>query len=154
MGTLLRSELFRIRKRPQSWLMLALAALFVAFIYGGMTVGTFFASPQNADDLRETLAFDHLRDFGEIEMPAVRSAGDGPVARPDVDLDGIETIGAGPGDEIGERHRLDADERGESDLHESAINSIGSCAERAGKRAYGCPGRRLMLLLLRRGCGA
>jgi ABC-type transport system involved in multi-copper enzyme maturation permease subunit len=64
MGTLLRSELFRIRKRPQSWLMLALAALFVAFIYGGMTVGTFFASPQNADDLRETLAFDHLRDFG------------------------------------------------------------------------------------------
>lgn len=64
MGTLLRSELFRIRKRPQSWLMLALAALFLALIYGGMTVGTFFASARNADDLRETLAFDQLRDFG------------------------------------------------------------------------------------------
>jgi len=64
MGTLLRSELFRIRKRPQSWLMLVLAAVFVALIYGGMTVGTFFANAQNATDLRETLAFDNLRDFG------------------------------------------------------------------------------------------
>ncbi|HWK80988.1 MAG TPA: hypothetical protein VNP95_09465, partial [Thermomicrobiales bacterium] len=60
MGTLLRSELFRIRKRPQSWLMLVLAAVFVALIYGGMTVGTFFANAQNATDLRETLAFDNL----------------------------------------------------------------------------------------------
>lgn len=64
MGTLLRSELFRIRKRPQSWLMLVLAAVFVALIYGGMTVGTFFANAQNATDLRETLAFDNLRSFG------------------------------------------------------------------------------------------
>ncbi|MGN6030250.1 MAG: ABC transporter permease subunit [Thermomicrobiales bacterium] len=64
MGTLLRSELFRIRKRPQSWLMLVLAAVFVALIYGGMTVGTFFASTNNADDLRETIAFDKLRTFG------------------------------------------------------------------------------------------
>ncbi|MGC4106315.1 MAG: ABC transporter permease subunit [Thermomicrobiales bacterium] len=64
MGTLLRSELFRVRKRPQSWLMLALATLFVALIYGGMTVGTFFANSGNANDLRETIAFDKLREFG------------------------------------------------------------------------------------------
>lgn len=64
MGTLLHSELFRIRKRPQSWLMLVLATLFVALIYAGMTVGTFFANARNADDLRNTIAFDHLREFG------------------------------------------------------------------------------------------
>ncbi|MGC4193255.1 MAG: ABC transporter permease subunit [Thermomicrobiales bacterium] len=64
MGTMLRSELFRVRKRPQSWLMLALATLFVALIYGGMTVGTFFANSSNANDLRETIAFDKLREFG------------------------------------------------------------------------------------------
>lgn len=64
MGSLLRSELFRIRKRPQSWLMLALATLFVALIYGGMTIGTFFANGGDANDLRETIAFNDLRDFG------------------------------------------------------------------------------------------
>jgi len=64
MGTLLQSELFRIRKRPQSWLMLILAALFVAGIYGAMAIGTFFANDANAADLREQLAFDKLREFG------------------------------------------------------------------------------------------
>lgn len=64
MGNLLRSELFRIRKRPQSWLMLALATLFVALIYGGMTIGTFFANAENADDLRKTISFTDLREFG------------------------------------------------------------------------------------------
>lgn len=64
MGSLLRSELFRVRKRPQSWLMPILATVFMAIIYGGLVIGTHFANARNAQDLREAVQFDHLRAVG------------------------------------------------------------------------------------------
>lgn len=53
-----------MRRRPQSWLLIILAAVFVGLIYGGMTIGTFFASETNAVDLKKNLALPDIRDFG------------------------------------------------------------------------------------------
>jgi ABC-2 type transport system permease protein len=64
MLTLLRSELFRLRKRPQSWLLLGIAFLLTALVYAGMTVGARATSGQDQIDLRETLTFAELPDFG------------------------------------------------------------------------------------------
>lgn len=65
MINLLRSELFRLRHRPQSWLLVVIASLFMALIYGGLTVGTFFTSSE-ADkvDLEDQLRLTNIREFG------------------------------------------------------------------------------------------
>jgi ABC-2 type transport system permease protein len=61
---LLKSELFRMRRRPQSWLLIAIAALMVGLFYGGFAIGSFFASPANAVDLKNNLQFSEIRQFG------------------------------------------------------------------------------------------
>jgi len=64
MLNLLKSELFRMRKRPQTWLLLVVAALFMALFYGGPTVATFFANDANAADLKQNISLVDIRDFG------------------------------------------------------------------------------------------
>ncbi len=61
---LLQSELFRMRRRPQSWLLIVIAALLVGLFYGGFTIGSFFANAQNAADLKKNLIFPELRTVG------------------------------------------------------------------------------------------
>jgi len=61
---LLKSELFRLRRRPQSWLLIVIAALLVGVFYGGFTIGSFFANATNAADLKKELTFSHVREFG------------------------------------------------------------------------------------------
>lgn len=61
---LFQSELFRLRKRPQSWLLLGIAFLLTALVYGGMTVGARLTSGEEQADLQETLTFSQLSDFG------------------------------------------------------------------------------------------
>ncbi|HVL22548.1 MAG TPA: ABC transporter permease [Thermomicrobiales bacterium] len=61
---LLRSELFRMRKRAQSWILIVIAFLLTGLFYGGFTIGAMVSSGQNAADLKEPLPFDQLTDFG------------------------------------------------------------------------------------------
>jgi len=61
---LLKSELFRMRKRPQSWLLIVIAAVLVGLFYGGFTIGSFFANAHNAADLKRNLIFPELRTVG------------------------------------------------------------------------------------------
>jgi ABC-type transport system involved in multi-copper enzyme maturation permease subunit len=64
MLNLLRSELFRLRKRPQSWMLLGIAFLLTAFVYGGFVVGARVSTGQERADLQEALTFPELPDFG------------------------------------------------------------------------------------------
>lgn len=61
---LLRSELFRLRKRPQTWLLLFIAFALTALLYAGFAVGSRVTDPQDADELRDVLTFPSLDDFG------------------------------------------------------------------------------------------
>ena len=61
---LLKSELFRLRKRPQSWLLLVIAFLLVGLFYGGFTIGALVTAGTDAADLREPLPFSELPNFG------------------------------------------------------------------------------------------
>lgn len=61
---LLRSELFRLRKRPQTWLLLLIAFGLTALVYGGFVVGARVTDPQDADDFRDVLTFAEMPDFG------------------------------------------------------------------------------------------
>ena len=64
MYQLLQSELFRLRKRMQSWLLLVIAFVLVALFYGGFTIGAMVSTGQQKADLRKPLPFDQLSDFG------------------------------------------------------------------------------------------
>jgi ABC-2 type transport system permease protein len=64
MLNLLSSELFRLRKRPQTWLLLGIAFLLTALVYGGFVVGSRVTSGQDRLDLSEVLMFSQLTDFG------------------------------------------------------------------------------------------
>lgn len=64
MLNLLNSELFRLRKRPQTWLLLGIAFLLTALVYGGFVVGARVTSGQDQLDLSEVLTFPNLSDFG------------------------------------------------------------------------------------------
>ncbi len=64
MTPLLTSELFRIRRRPQSWVLLVIAAVLVALFYGGFAIGSFFANASDEADLKKQLTFAELRNFG------------------------------------------------------------------------------------------
>lgn len=61
---LLRSELFRLRKRPQSWMLLVIAFLMTAFLYGGMVIAARVTSGEEQADLQQLLMFSELPDFG------------------------------------------------------------------------------------------
>lgn len=61
---LFRSELFRLRKRPQTWLLLLIAFGLTAFMYGGFVIGSRVTDGQDSADLREVLQFSSLPDFG------------------------------------------------------------------------------------------
>lgn len=61
---LFRSELFRLRKRPQTWLLLLVAFLLTAMLYAGFAIGARVTDPQDADDFRDVLTFSNLDDFG------------------------------------------------------------------------------------------
>jgi len=61
---LLRSELFRMRKRAQSWILIVIAFLLTGLFYGGFTVGSLVTGGQDATDLQEPLPFTELPDFG------------------------------------------------------------------------------------------
>lgn len=61
---LLRSELFRLRRRPQTWLLLLIAFGLTALVYGGFVLGARVTDPQDADDFRDVLTFAEMPDFG------------------------------------------------------------------------------------------
>lgn len=64
MYRLLQSELFRLRKRTQSWFLIIIAFILVGLFYGGFTIGSMVTSGQDSLDLQEPLPFDQLSDFG------------------------------------------------------------------------------------------
>lgn len=61
---LLRSELFRLRKRPQTWLLLLIAFALTAMLYAGFAVGSRVTDPQDSAELKDVLTFPSLDDFG------------------------------------------------------------------------------------------
>ena len=61
---LLRSELFRLRKRPQAWLLLLIAFILTATLYAGFAIGSRVADPQDRAELVDVLVFPSLDDFG------------------------------------------------------------------------------------------
>lgn len=64
MMQLLKSELFRLRKRAQSWILLAIAFALTVLFYAGFVIGSMVTSGTDSSDLKEPLAFSELSDFG------------------------------------------------------------------------------------------
>lgn len=64
MFNILSSELFRLRKRSQSWVLLVIAIALVALIYGGFVLAGLLTSGQESQDLREQATFTNFSDFG------------------------------------------------------------------------------------------
>ena len=62
MLNLLSSELFRLRKRPQTWLLLGIAFLLTALVYGGFVIGSRVTSGQDRLDMREVRAWERFRE--------------------------------------------------------------------------------------------
>lgn len=61
---LLQSELFRLRKRPQTWLLLFIGFLLTALVYGGFVVGALLTSGSDQNEFQQVLTFAELPDFG------------------------------------------------------------------------------------------
>lgn len=64
MFNLLSSELFRLRKRRQSWILFGLAVALIGLIYGGFVVAGLATSGQESQDLREQATFESFAEFG------------------------------------------------------------------------------------------
>lgn len=64
MFKLLSSEIFRLRKRSQSWILFVIAAALVALIYGGFVLAGLLTSGQESADLREQATFSNFSEFG------------------------------------------------------------------------------------------
>lgn len=64
MFNLLSSELFRLRKRSQSWILFVIAVLLIALIYGGFVMAGLLTSGQDSIDLRQQATFSSFEDFG------------------------------------------------------------------------------------------
>lgn len=64
MINLLSSELFRLRKRSQSWLLFIISAALVALVYGGFVVAGLLTSGQESIDLRQQATFESFEDLG------------------------------------------------------------------------------------------
>lgn len=61
---LLRSELFRLRRRPQTWLLLVIAFALTTLVYGGFVIGARVTDSQDANGFQNALTFAELPDFG------------------------------------------------------------------------------------------
>lgn len=64
MFNLLSSELFRLRKRSQSWILFGIAVALIALIYGGFVIAGLATSGQESADLREQATFSNFAEFG------------------------------------------------------------------------------------------
>lgn len=64
MFNILSSELFRMRKRSQSWVLFVIALALVALIYGGFVLAGLLTSGQESQDLREQATFSNFSEFG------------------------------------------------------------------------------------------
>lgn len=64
MFNLLSSELFRMRKRSQSWILFVIATVLIALIYGGFVLAALLTSGQESQDLREQATFSNFSEFG------------------------------------------------------------------------------------------
>ena len=64
MLNLLSSELFRMRKRAQSWVLLLISVVLIGLIYGGFVVAALLTSGQESADLREQARFANFAEFG------------------------------------------------------------------------------------------
>lgn len=61
---LLASELFRMRKRAQSWILIAITIVLTALVYGGFAIAARVNSGSDADSMREEVTFSSFQDFG------------------------------------------------------------------------------------------
>lgn len=61
---LLQSELFRLRKRAQSWILFVIAVALTGLIYGGFAIAARVSSGQDAASMRDDVSFSSLNDFG------------------------------------------------------------------------------------------
>lgn len=64
MFNLLSSEIFRLRKRSQSWILFVIAVLLIGLIYGGFVMAGLLTSGQESQDLREQATFTNFAEFG------------------------------------------------------------------------------------------
>lgn len=64
MFNLLSSELFRMRKRAQSWILFVISILLTALIYGGFVIAARINTGPDAADMRQTATFSDYSDFG------------------------------------------------------------------------------------------
>ncbi len=64
MLNLLSSEIFRMRKRAQSWILFVIATLLIGLIYGGFVLAGLLTSGQESQDLREQATFTNFSEFG------------------------------------------------------------------------------------------
>lgn len=64
MFNLLSSELFRMRKRAQSWILFLISILLTGLIYGGFVIAARINTGPDAADMRETATFAEYSGFG------------------------------------------------------------------------------------------
>lgn len=64
MLNLLSSELFRMRKRLQSWLLFVIAVLLTALVYGGFVIAARVNTGPDAASMRQTATFSDYDEFG------------------------------------------------------------------------------------------
>ncbi len=64
MLNLLSSELFRMRKRSQSWVLFVIAVGLIGLIYGGFVVAALTTRGRESADLREQATFTNFAEFG------------------------------------------------------------------------------------------
>ncbi|MCA9833150.1 MAG: ABC transporter permease [Thermomicrobiales bacterium] len=64
MINLLSSELFRMRKRAQSWLLIAITFALTALIYGGFAIAAKVNSGPDAQNMRNNVTFESFHDMG------------------------------------------------------------------------------------------
>jgi ABC-2 type transport system permease protein len=64
MSHLLRSELFRLRKRSQSWLMFVIGIALTALFYGAFVIAYFALSGQDKIDMQEGLRLSDVQENG------------------------------------------------------------------------------------------
>lgn len=63
MFDLLNSEIFRLRKRPQSWMLVAIAAALSALIYFGFAIAARFSDDSGSSSMRSDATFDGFESF-------------------------------------------------------------------------------------------
>ncbi len=69
MGNLLKSEVFRSRKRAQTWIMLAIVLGLVLLLYGGLTIAAFVRSDPSG--VEEALQLSEIHDTGLVVVSLI-----------------------------------------------------------------------------------